>query len=87
VQYLKGDLVEGVEAENRDGKTFHAGTCLDEAGRVVTNGGRVLGVTALGSSVHEAQQKTYQRVSEITFQNAEYRTDIGYRAIERELAR
>jgi phosphoribosylamine--glycine ligase len=84
--YAKGDVIQGIAAESSEGKTFHAGTTLDSAGQAVTNGGRVLGVTALGSSVSEASKKAYERVKDISFANAEYRTDIGYRAIERETA-
>lgn len=83
-RYQKGDVINGLDQESGDRKTFHAGTKINEAGQVVTNGGRVLGVTALGASVREAQSKAYQRLREITFANAEYRTDIGYRAIARE---
>jgi phosphoribosylamine--glycine ligase len=83
-QYAKGDVIQGIAAESSESKTFHAGTTLDAAGQTVTNGGRVLGVTALGSSVGEANKKAYERVKDISFANAEYRTDIGYRAIERE---
>ena len=51
---------------------------------VVTAGGRVLCVTALGSGVTEAQARAYERLQSVTFAGAEYRTDIGYRAVERE---
>jgi len=50
----------------------------------VTAGGRVLCVTALGSGVTEAQARAYERLQSVTFEGAEYRTDIGYRAVERE---
>lgn len=64
---------------------FHAGTRnLD--GQVVTAGGRVLCVTALGASVEAAQQRAYARLAEIQFAGAQFRQDIGYRAIEREQA-
>lgn len=85
-RYVKGDVIDGIAAESSEGKTFHAGTTLNAAGQAVTNGGRVLGVTALGSSVNEASKKAYERVKDISFANAEYRTDIGYRAIARETA-
>jgi phosphoribosylamine--glycine ligase len=53
-------------------------------GQVVTAGGRVLCVTALGDSVAEAQQSAYQTVEKISWQDAYYRTDIAYRAVARE---
>ena len=66
-------------------KVFHAGTTMKD-GEVVTNGGRVLGVTALGSSALEANEKAYAAVNQISFDGSEFRTDIGYRAIARENA-
>ncbi|HHH46034.1 MAG TPA: phosphoribosylamine--glycine ligase, partial [Thiotrichales bacterium] len=65
-------------------KVFHAGTALREDGRVVTAGGRVLCVTALGDSVTEAARRAYARVSQIHWPDAYYRRDIGHRAIARE---
>ena len=62
---------------------FHAGT-QQQGNNIVTNGGRVLCVTALGDSVREAQQKAYQAVAKIDWQDAYYRTDIAYRAVARE---
>lgn len=82
--YPKGDAIESIGAEDKDGKTFHAGTAFKD-GQLVTNGGRVLGVTGLGRSVSEANSRAYRRLAEISFAGAEYRTDIGYRAIKREL--
>jgi phosphoribosylamine--glycine ligase len=68
-----------------DTKVFHAGTAMS-GGQPVTSGGRVLCVTALGSGVTEAQAKAYERLKTVQFEGAEYRTDIGYRAVERENA-
>ncbi|NYS60294.1 phosphoribosylamine--glycine ligase [Vreelandella salicampi] len=86
--YRKGDVIDGIDAaEKRGCKVFHAGTALSKAGDVTTAGGRVLCVTALGESVSEAQQQAYQGVSAIHWDGAEYRRDIGYRAIAREQAR
>lgn len=82
--YPKGDLISGIGNETSAGKTFHAGTDQSANGELRTSGGRVLGVTGLGNSVKEAQTEAYRRVKEITFPGAEYRTDIGYRALERE---
>lgn len=64
-------------------KVFHAGTEFS-GGTVVSSGGRVLGVTALGESVTAARALAYRKVDEITFQGAIFRRDIGYRAIARE---
>ncbi|GLQ29718.1 phosphoribosylamine--glycine ligase [Litoribrevibacter albus] len=82
--YKKGDIITGLPQMEVEGiKVFHAGTAEHE-GNVVTNGGRVLCATALGNSVSEAQQKAYLLVKQINWDGVYYRTDIGYRAIERE---
>ena len=83
--YPKGDVISGLETNTNDSaKTFHAGTKLNEQGDVVTNGGRVLCATALGNTVTEAQSTAYELLHQITWQGVEFRTDIAYRAIERE---
>ncbi len=83
--YPKGDVISGLDTNNNvSAKTFHAGTKLNEQGEVVTNGGRVLCATALGNSVTEAQQTAYELLHQITWQGVEFRTDIAYRAMERE---
>ncbi|WP_369601071.1 phosphoribosylamine--glycine ligase [Hahella sp. SMD15-11] len=81
--YRKGDVIRGLEATLPDTKVFHAGTTLKD-GEVVTSGGRVLCVTALGKSVAEAQKKAYERLRTIHWPDAFWRTDIGWRAIARE---
>jgi phosphoribosylamine--glycine ligase len=82
--YPKGDIITGVEKSPLlDRKTFHAGTALKND-QLVTAGGRVLCATALGRNVTAAQQSAYQLLEQIKWQGAEYRTDIGYRAIARE---
>ncbi len=82
--YANGDPISGLPDQGKeDLKVFHAGTILKE-GLVVTNGGRVLCVTALGPTVNEAQKKAYAVAGQIKWKNVYYRTDIGYRAIERE---
>jgi phosphoribosylamine--glycine ligase len=82
--YAKGDPISGLPGQGQeDLKVFHAGTILKE-GLVVTNGGRVLCVTALGATVSEARKKAYALAGQIRWENVYYRTDIGYRAIERE---
>jgi phosphoribosylamine--glycine ligase len=62
---------------------FHAGTTIS-SGKIVTNGGRVLCITALGDTVHQAQIKAYKLTDKIKWEGAFYRTDIGHRAINRE---
>lgn len=79
----KGDVIEGLGEDPPETKVFHAGTA-DRDGRVVTAGGRVLCVTALGATVAEAQQRAYARVSGIAWSGMHYRRDIGHRALERE---
>ena len=82
--YRKDDLITGLpETELEDAKVFHAGTRSMD-GRVLTAGGRVLCVTALGATVLEAQSKAYRLVQQVAWPGACYRTDIGYRAIARE---
>jgi phosphoribosylamine--glycine ligase len=66
-----------------DTKVFHAGTRLDN-GNVVTAGGRVLCVCALGDSVADAQRKAYAELAGISWKGEFHRHDIGWRAIERE---
>jgi phosphoribosylamine--glycine ligase len=83
--YERGDVIHGLEREQADTKVFHAGTAQAD-GQVVTSGGRVLCVCALGATTGEAQARAYERVREITWDNAYYRTDIGYRAVAREKA-
>jgi phosphoribosylamine--glycine ligase len=83
--YDKGAVISGLDiAPTNDCKVFHAGTRRLESGNIVTNGGRVLCVAALGDSVGDAQRKAYARVDQIQWQGAFYRQDIGYRAITRE---
>ena len=82
--YDKGDAISGLDAADSDTvKVFHAGTA-EKDGQVVTSGGRVLCVTALGDSVADAQRHAYEAVAKITWRDAYHRTDIGYRAVARE---
>ena len=83
LDYAKGDAISGLEKELLDTKVFHAGTTQD-GDDVVTNGGRVLCVVGVGSSVTTAQARAYERVDLIGWRNRYFRKDIGYRAIERE---
>lgn len=81
--YGKGDEIEGLpERDVADTKVFHAGTARSD-GKIITAGGRVLCVCALGDTVLEAQRKAYEQVRKIHWKNMHYRTDIGYRAIGR----
>ena len=78
----KGDIISGLPAPVEDVHVFHAGTAL-AGGNVITSGGRVLAVTALGDSVKMAQKRAYEVTSQIHFDGMQYRKDIGYRAIDR----
>jgi phosphoribosylamine---glycine ligase len=79
----KGDVIRGIPAEAEDCKVFHAGTAPGPAGGVLTSGGRVLCVTALGDSVRTAQQRAYDATQSVQYAGMQYRRDIGYRAIKR----
>ena len=74
----KGKVITGIEEASADPDVvvFHAGTALKE-GHVVTNGGRVLGVTALGATLEEARQKAYAAADKIAFEGKQHRRDIG----------
>ncbi len=86
--YAKGHIISGLDdCDTDDCKTFHAGTQVGnraEDDTIVTSGGRVLCVTALGISVSEAQQKAYEGVDKLCWDEMFFRTDIGYRAVARE---
>ncbi|MCA1773958.1 MAG: phosphoribosylamine--glycine ligase, partial [Halomonas sp.] len=83
--YRKGDVIHGIANAERHGcKVFHAGTQQNDQGDVLTAGGRVLCVTALGESVSQAQQAAYRGVDEIHWEDVICRRDIAYRAIARE---
>ena len=82
--YTKGDAITGLDSESSESaKVFHAGTAIKD-GQVVTNGGRVLCATALGNTVAEAQQAAYQLAATVDFKGVYKRSDIAWRAIERE---
>jgi phosphoribosylamine--glycine ligase len=78
----KGDAVHGLPADTDDAVVFHAGT-QSQDGQVVTSGGRVLCVTALGGTLRLAQQQAYEVVKGIGFDGMQYRKDIGHRALQR----
>ncbi len=77
-----GDAITGLPAESTDAVVFHAGT-TKQGERVVASGGRVLCVTALGESVKQAQTRAYELLRGIRFEGAQYRQDIGHRAVGR----
>ena len=81
--YEKGKLIHGLDAADTFDNVvaFHAGTALDD-GHVVTSGGRVLGVTALGDDLRGAVSQAYRAVSKIAFDQAQYRTDIAAKAMK-----
>jgi len=78
----KGDAITGLPQDTDDVVVFHAGTQMRD-GQVVTSGGRVLCVTALGGTLKLAQQQAYDTIKGIHFDGVQYRTDIGYRAMSR----
>ncbi|PZP35102.1 MAG: phosphoribosylamine--glycine ligase [Roseateles depolymerans] len=78
----KGDAITGLPADAEDGMVFHAGTTVAD-GQLLTSGGRVLCVTALGESARLAAQRAYELAAGIQFAGRQYRTDIGHRAIKR----
>jgi len=84
----KGDIITGIDAAQATGaKVFQAGTANDDHGNIITSGGRVLCITALGATTEQAQQAAYTALREVHFNGTFYRTDIGYRAVEREQKR
>jgi phosphoribosylamine--glycine ligase len=78
----KGDAIHGLPPASEDSHVFHAGT-REQSGTVVTDGGRVLCVTALGDNVKAAQKRAYEVLDPISFDGMQWRRDIGYRAIKR----
>ncbi|QJD70361.1 phosphoribosylamine--glycine ligase [Marinobacterium sp. LSUCC0821] len=83
--YNKGDVISLPASLPADSKIFHAGTALN-GDDVVTAGGRVLCVTALGDTVTDAQARAYELLKQVSWKDAYFRTDIAYRAIAREKA-
>jgi phosphoribosylamine--glycine ligase len=78
----KGDAIRGLPKNGDDFHVFHAGTA-ERDGNVVTNGGRVLCVTALGDKVKIAAERAYEVVQQIRFDGMQFRKDIGHRALHR----
>ena len=83
-EYEKGKAITGIdEAEtDKDIIVFYAGTKIDEKGNLTTNGGRVLGVSAVGNTLKEALEKAYRAIEKISFEGMQYRRDIGKSAID-----
>jgi phosphoribosylamine--glycine ligase len=79
----RGDVIEGLAAAgSHEGVVvFHAGTTTNDAGEVVTSGGRVLTVTATGDSIAQARERAYAAASEISWPGVHYRRDIGSQAL------
>lgn len=81
--YQKGDVITGIDAAEAGGAVvFHAGTAKTDAG-IVTNGGRVIGVTATAANIKQAVDNAYTAVDKINFKDKHFRKDIAYRAIAR----
>lgn len=82
VKYEKGKVIEGLDQVKEEQIIFHAGTKLTN-GNTITNGGRVLGVTALGDNLENAIEKAYKMVDQIGFDGKYFRRDIGQKALKR----
>jgi phosphoribosylamine--glycine ligase len=81
-----GNIINGLPPGNsfgEDAHLFHAGTAFNKTDKIVTAGGRVLCVTALGVNVRAAQKRAYELIETLSFVGMQYRRDIGYRAINR----
>lgn len=81
--YDKGNVISGLDKVSQSTKVYHAGT-KSQGSNILTNGGRVLCITSLGSTVSEACKNVYEEIDKIKWDKAFYRTDIAYRAIARE---
>lgn len=81
--YEKGIEITGIEEADKDPdvKVFHAGTAMKD-GKLVTNGGRVLGITAVGDTIEDAQEKAYGALTKIQFEGAYWRNDIADKALK-----
>ena len=82
----KGDAITGLDAAGslKGVKVFHAGTEY-RGGKIVTAGGRIMGVTAMADTIQQARDRAYQAVEQVRFEEMHYRQDIGWRALEREV--
>jgi phosphoribosylamine---glycine ligase len=77
--YEKGEVISGLDQVLQPTMIFHAGTA-EKDGKIITNGGRVLGVTAFGETLKEARELAYHSIEKVAFKGAHYRTDIGAKA-------
>ncbi len=80
--YVTGKAIRGLDAVDDSVDVFHAGTAIDDDGRTVTSGGRVLAVTAVADTLTEARGIAYDNVRRITFDESFYRTDIALREVQ-----
>lgn len=80
--YNKGDIIMGLDTVDPEVHIYHAGTALDEAGNTVTNGGRVLFLSAKGKSLEAAKRKVYEEIKKVNCDALFYRSDIGHRVIK-----
>jgi phosphoribosylamine--glycine ligase len=87
--YEKGKVIYGLGSleGQSDVKVFHAGTKWNDKGEIVTNGGRVLGVTATDATLTACRDKAYEAISAIHFDGMTYRKDIGLKGIKRETSK
>ena len=74
--YEKGKIITGIQNLDKDIVVFHSGTKMVD-GNLVTNGGRVIGITAKAETVKDAAAKVYENIKKISFEGMHYRTDIG----------
>ena len=79
--YDKGKVISGLDAAAADAQVFHAGTTAADTGEIITNGGRVLGVTGCGDTLQAALDKAYRAIDQIHFDGAYFRSDIGFRVL------
>ena len=79
--YQKGDIIKGLKNIDKAVHVYHSGTDLDAEGNTVTNGGRVLFLSAKGATLEEAKQKVYKEIKKIECETLFYRNDIGYRVL------
>jgi phosphoribosylamine--glycine ligase len=77
----KGDQISGLKRAGLHAHVFHAGTATDDSGKLITNGGRVLGVTALGQNFSDAISAAYSSAQHVAFDGMHFRRDIGSRAL------
>lgn len=80
---VKGDVIEALAEDNDSQIVFHAGTKMNEEGRPVVSGGRVLCVVGLGDTLKQAAERAYEAVGRTSFRGMQFRRDIGYRALGR----